>query len=65
MKPVYDYDGETGVETQVAWELTFAELESLRTVARAAANQEGLCPGALSPNVTEALDALPAWVLEE
>ncbi len=40
-------------------------IESLRQVARAAVNQEGLCPGTLSPNVTKALDALPAWCLEE
>ncbi len=29
MKPIHDYDGETGMEEQVAWEISLAEGDNL------------------------------------
>lgn len=71
MKPIYDYDGETGVETQAAWELSFAELDALRKAVRAAHGVRGLVGDcmcveckALWRVLKDALDALPAGLLD-
>ena len=66
MKPIHDYDGETGTEEQVAWEISLAEGDNLLELKELQAEIEPyavrLDPEVVMFKATPNLSSLADWV---